>query len=340
MPTDKSDPKKKRRTSVPSPPSEALEPSSLPPGLDSLGFGWDDDVPPSGGVDTMVESRRGHDLDPSERTTTIPQIPMEKIVAASLAELRATEERGPEGVATIDFGDHGTYPSAHAEPGGAPSPFEPAALPHSLPHEPGPTEPAPARTTDPGASIEFGFVELSESGLDLEPQPLPAEFLARPASARAPSLPTAVTAARLPSGAGAPPPLASSDPKEQDSHRAAMKDRYAVGDFTGALGLAETLLGRDPGDVEAQRYATSCRDVLSQMYLSRLGSLEQVVSVGLTPEELRWLTLDHRAGFMLSMIDGYSTIGELLDISGMPRLDALRILSQLLEQRVIRLQFP
>jgi hypothetical protein len=41
---------------------------------------------------------------------------------------------------------------------------------------------------------------------------------------------------------------------------------------------------------------------------------------------------------MLSMIDGASTIGELLDISGMPRLDALRILSHLLEQRVIRLQ--
>ncbi len=339
MPTDKSDPKKKRRSAVPSRPSEALEPSSLPPGLDSLGFGWDDDVPPSGGVDTMVESRSSHDLDISERTTTIPQIPMEKIVAASLAELRATEEHDPGGVATIDFGEPDTYPSALVDTPGGPSPFEPSARPRSPAQEPGPTEPAPARTTDPSASLEFGFVELSESGLDLEPQPLPTEFGSRAVPEHAPSLPTAVAAARLPSGGG-PPVVASSDPTEQDNHRATMKDRYAVGDFTGALGLAEALLGRDPGDVEAQRYATSCRDVLSQMYLSRLGSLEQVVSVGLTPEELRWLTLDHRAGFMLSMIDGYSTIGELLDISGMPRLDALRILSQLLEQRVIRLQFP
>ncbi len=40
---------------------------------------------------------------------------------------------------------------------------------------------------------------------------------------------------------------------------------------------------------------------------------------------------------MLSLIDGSSTVEELLDISGMNRLDALRILYTLFDQRVIAL---
>jgi hypothetical protein len=126
-------------------------------------------------------------------------------------------------------------------------------------------------------------------------------------------------------------------PPEGDSSRPTMKDRYAMGDFSGALEIAESLLSSDPSDLEAQRYATSCRDVLTQMYLSRLGGLDQIISVVLAPEELRWLNLDHRAGFLLSLVDGVSTIEELLDISGMTRLDALRILAALREQRAILL---
>jgi hypothetical protein len=116
-----------------------------------------------------------------------------------------------------------------------------------------------------------------------------------------------------------------------------MKDRYAMGDFSGALVIAEGILESNPEDLEAPRYAQSCRDVLTQMYSARLGSLEQVVRIAVPNDQIRWLTLDHRAGFLLSLIDGGSTVDQLLDISGMTRLDALRILYQLLDQRVISL---
>jgi hypothetical protein len=75
--------------------------------------------------------------------------------------------------------------------------------------------------------------------------------------------------------------------------------------------------------------------VLAQMYLARLGSLAQVVRVALSGDQIRWLSLDHRAGFLLSLVDGQSSIETLLDISGMARLEALRILFGLLDQRVI-----
>jgi hypothetical protein len=71
------------------------------------------------------------------------------------------------------------------------------------------------------------------------------------------------------------------------------------------------------------------------MYLARLGSLNKVARVALPSDQIRWLSLDHRAGFLLSLVDGHSSVEEILDISGMPRLDALRILYGLLDQRVI-----
>jgi hypothetical protein len=77
--------------------------------------------------------------------------------------------------------------------------------------------------------------------------------------------------------------------------------------------------------------------VLIQMYTARLGRLDQLVSVAVPPDQIRWLSLDHRAGFLLSLVDGGSSIEELLDISGMPRLEALRILFNLHEQRIVSL---
>lgn len=124
-------------------------------------------------------------------------------------------------------------------------------------------------------------------------------------------------------------------PTRRNSPENELRDLYAMGDFTGALAVAEQLLAQNPDDLEAQRYAQSCRDVLMQMYSERVGSLRQVVSVAIPADQIRWLSLDHRSGFLLSLVDGTSTIEELLDISGMQKLDALRILHALLEQRVI-----
>jgi len=138
---------------------------------------------------------------------------------------------------------------------------------------------------------------------------------------------------------GPPPPvLLPSEPASgRDAEIGEMKDRYAMGDFTGALVVAEGLLEVNAGDTDAQRYAQSCRDVLTQMYTARLGALNQRVRVAVPGDQIRWLSLDHRAGFVLSLIDGSSTVEELLDISGMNRLDALRILYTLFDQRVIAL---
>ncbi len=114
-----------------------------------------------------------------------------------------------------------------------------------------------------------------------------------------------------------------------------MNDRVALGDYTGALEVAEKLQAIDPRDEAARACAEQCRVVLRQMYLTRVGPLDRVPIVMVARDQLRWLTIDHRAGFVLSLVDGVSSLEMILDVSGMPELDALRILSELAQQRII-----
>lgn len=74
---------------------------------------------------------------------------------------------------------------------------------------------------------------------------------------------------------------------------------------------------------------------LQTIYESKIGKLSQVPRVRLKEDEVIWLNLDHRAGFMLAQIDGTLSFEDLFSVSGMSRLDTARILAQLLDQRVI-----
>lgn len=114
-----------------------------------------------------------------------------------------------------------------------------------------------------------------------------------------------------------------------------MSDRHALGDYTAALRAAELILGREPAHEAAQRIAKSCRERLTMLYGSRLGSLARVPTVAVVGEEVRWLGLDHRAAFLLSRVDGQHTLAELVDVSGMPALEALKTLVELLEMGAI-----
>ena len=71
------------------------------------------------------------------------------------------------------------------------------------------------------------------------------------------------------------------------------------------------------------------------MYTARIGPLDRVPIVVVPRDQLRWLSIDHRAGFVLSLVDGVSSLEMVLDVSGMPLLDVLRILYELVQQRVI-----
>lgn len=116
-----------------------------------------------------------------------------------------------------------------------------------------------------------------------------------------------------------------------------LRGRYATGDFSGALEVANAILETNADHEEARRCAARCGEVLSQMYLARLGSVQRRIRVAIPADQIRWLSLDHREGFLLSLAESSASVEEVLDICGMPRLEALRILLGLLDQRVISL---
>ena len=120
--------------------------------------------------------------------------------------------------------------------------------------------------------------------------------------------------------------------------RAEMHERMALDDFTGALRAAELILGHVPEDPEATATVAECRNQLEALYVARLGGLYGFPRVIVKRSNIPWLGLDHRGGFLLSRIDGRHPVDELVDVSGMPRLETLKTLVDLLEAGTIRIE--
>jgi hypothetical protein len=139
-----------------------------------------------------------------------------------------------------------------------------------------------------------------------------------------------------PSEGGALDLVDRSRPSQQLDLVGEMEELYALDDLTGALRFAELILGREPDNTQARSCAQNCRQRLIQLYASKIGDLNGVPVLALSENQMRWLGLDHRSGFLLSRVDGLSTIDEVLDVCGMPRLEALKTLVDLLERGAIR----
>jgi hypothetical protein len=120
--------------------------------------------------------------------------------------------------------------------------------------------------------------------------------------------------------------------------RSRLRAELARGNYEEARVAALELLARDPTDTEAFELCESCHDYLFREYVDRLGSLTSVPMVRLAADEMvKGVDVDHRAGFILHLIDGTSNVETVLDACGMDRLDALRILHELVERGIIEM---
>jgi hypothetical protein len=147
------------------------------------------------------------------------------------------------------------------------------------------------------------------------------------------------TAGDEPSGAWsihkeALPPEAVADDETEVWMRGA-RELVALNDFSGALELLGKLLARKPNDRDALTMHELCEHNLTLMYESKLGSMDARPTVSIPPDEIIWLNLDPRAGFVLAQIDGEVSFEDLYAICGLKRLDTARILCELLEQGVV-----
>ena len=116
----------------------------------------------------------------------------------------------------------------------------------------------------------------------------------------------------------------------------AARELHGLGDFSGSLELIEKILLAAPDHAEARGFLAQNEATLFAMYASKLQPLTNVPRLAIKPEEVMWLNLDHRAGFLLAQIDGAVDYESLFALSGLPRLDTARILAALLAEGVIQ----
>jgi len=125
------------------------------------------------------------------------------------------------------------------------------------------------------------------------------------------------------------------DPQSPDDIHREIADHFALGDYAAALHSAELQLGLDPADESARQYADTSRARLETRYTTRIGSLEYVFNLAVPAAKVKWLGLDPQAGFLLSLVDGQTTVAEVLELCEMGRLEALRVFTELLEAKAI-----
>lgn len=107
------------------------------------------------------------------------------------------------------------------------------------------------------------------------------------------------------------------------------------GDHEQALFLLTRLLELAPLHPEASKLARDCRQELERDCLAAVGSESAVLVGAVSPEELKRFTLDNVSCFLLSRMDGATTVEAILDISGLPRLLALRHLRGLIARGIV-----
>ena len=231
-------------------------------------------------------------------------------------------------------------PSAGAVPPAARMPSGATPLPRGPPAAP--PEPAPR-----GAAAASAAVASDDWWTDGVSTPAPPP---KDAWEVGPSQPTTLApsgpaegdaltlVAPLPVSAGGTPLPAKmpTDPKREARmllQRAS--ELQELDDHSGARELLLQAQALDPEAPEVARALAESEQTLQAAYESKLGKLSTVPRVRLREDEVIWLNLDHRAGFILAQIDGTLTFDDLFSVSGMSRLDTARILCELLEQRVI-----
>lgn len=105
-----------------------------------------------------------------------------------------------------------------------------------------------------------------------------------------------------------------------------------------ALFLLARLLEQAPLHAEARTLSQACSAALERDCLSAVGSGSAVLEVAVSPDELMGFGLDHVSGFLLSLMDGRTSVETLLDLCGVSRLLALRHLRDLVTRGIVRVR--
>lgn len=132
----------------------------------------------------------------------------------------------------------------------------------------------------------------------------------------------------------------STDPEvritaETDPRLLKVAEQLEIREYAAAQALARDILKTRPNDIIALSCLDECGAGLEALRIFSTDALEKIPSTAIGGPPLHDLRLDHRAGFILSLIDGMSPISTILDMCPLARAEALAVLFALVEDRII-----
>ena len=274
---------------------------------------------------------------PIWRRSAVEEVPRAQRSPSAPSPAASVEERTSG--AKVRYNDYSDYTGASPPPVGAPAMAAPLPRPN-LVAAAAPAPPAaataaqgstPAASTGDAGGVD-PWAELDSIGvtvdLDHAPSPsAPLEQLLAPARDGA-------GLAAWPTAPGSATPAAAPEDECESLMRGA-RELFELGDFSGSLDLVEKALRANPDHEGARAYMQRNEATLLRMYESKLGSLHKTPRQLVPPDEVIWMNMHHKAGFILSQVDGTMTYDDLLSISGMSRFDTMRILHDLVQQGII-----
>ena len=133
---------------------------------------------------------------------------------------------------------------------------------------------------------------------------------------------------------------AGNEEPEREVTRLLEEARNLLGndDLEGALSLFRAAANRDPDRFEVESYIDMVRGRLVQRYRDRVGDTGAAPRMVIDPSEITAFDLPTDVGFMLSLVDGKTSIDELIALSGMDAFEALRILDELVAAGIAELE--
>ncbi|MBS1123689.1 MAG: Tetratricopeptide repeat protein [Deltaproteobacteria bacterium] len=108
------------------------------------------------------------------------------------------------------------------------------------------------------------------------------------------------------------------------------------GELEHAVAAIDLALSEDPNSALAQKLIHRNRDTMMSVFQAFLGDLQRQPLLARPLHELANAPISPRAAFLLSRVDGTLSLDEILDVSGMPRLEAYRYLCQLYLRGILR----
>ena len=116
------------------------------------------------------------------------------------------------------------------------------------------------------------------------------------------------------------------------------KAHMDAGDWAAAFEALSTYTLETPYDLDAQVRLELVRSHLHAEHRRRVGDGSGVPKVKMGPEDVLRFNLPANAGFVLSMIDGHTTVSDLVALTGMDPFDALDVFTRLVDAGIVEVQ--